>query len=198
MISIPYYELTILLPGRRSKETIYLEAYLSEIVKGRDICLLASRRPNNLEETPKGSKLTPWSTPVEVLERFISEAEKLMATPLPPSPAKKGWVVRRVIQELNRLIVGGLAGPPLGPEVSRDRVTMYLAKRLCSDILGDLIRHHRSLSLVAHRVLWKNVEAEYSNDEVRIYLASGELEKILTYLSNNDPRVKESLLSILK
>ena len=177
-VSLPYYKIDYVAGRRRG--TIYLEAYLSQVVEDKLICLLASRRPIGLEREPRGVKARPWSTPENVLQRYLEGARRLLGARVSPPEPRSRWVVKRAIQEINRLFFGGfVVGPPAAPELDRGVLSHRLASRLCKDLLGPLLAG--GYSVTSYSTLWRNVDVLGSKDGLR-GVSGGSEDRILSFV----------------
>ncbi|BAA81373.2 hypothetical protein APE_2360.1 [Aeropyrum pernix K1] len=186
-VSLPYYEYSM----GRGGGSLFLEAHLSRHLLPEEICLLASRRPVWLDERPSGVVATPWGSPGEVLRFYVERATILLTEPPPPRERVWRWMLRRLGQELNRLIAGGLVGPPVQPEVSEDARRARLARRLCKDVLGDVISGR--LQPVHQGLRWRIVEVEASAGATRVARPGGGSDRILEWLASRNPGLRSSL-----
>ncbi len=177
-VSLPYYKVDYRAGRRRG--TIYLEAYLSQTVEDRLICLLASKKPLGLDKKSWGVEARPWSSPDDVLRRYLEGARRLLGTPVALPEPRSRWALKRAIQEINRLFFGGfVVGPPAAPELDRGILSRRLASRLCKDLLGPLLSG--GYSVTSSSILWKNVEVLRSESGLRV-LSGGSEDRILSYV----------------
>ena len=194
-VNLPYYEVSVGLRGGRV-EKVYLEAYMSRVVGGRLICLLASRRqPIGALRGLGLAGPEPWASPDDLLAHFISRAREVLSSGPPPPPAG-GWALRRLFQELNRLFFGGMVtGPPVEPEVSREALSARLARRLCTDILGPFLAG--GYTVMGSRLLRLPVNVEFPEGGV-VVEREGREDKVLTYVARASPEAARLLKSAVE
>ncbi|BAN90953.1 hypothetical protein [Aeropyrum camini] len=186
-VSLPYYEYSM----GRGRGSLFLEAHLSRHLHPEEICLLASRRPVWLEERPSGVAAAPWGSPGEVLRHYIERATLLLSEPPPPPGRVWRWMLRRLGQELNRLIAGGLVGPPVEPEVREEARRARLARRLCKDVLGEVISGR--LQPIHRGLRWRVVEVRPTPGGTRVSRPGGGSDRILEWLASRNPGLRSSL-----
>jgi hypothetical protein len=194
-VSLPYYEL--LVDTGRERRKLYLEAFLSRFAGDRLLCLLASLKPAGLEEEARGLKLAPWAPPEDVLSRYLEAWRRVVeARPEARGQPSASWALKRVFQEINRLFFGGMVvGPPAAPSIDREALSARLAARLCSDLLGWVARS-KSYLVAGSRLLWRNVEVEFSGGEVKVS-RGGREERILSYVLRESREAASAVESAL-
>ncbi len=181
-VSLPYYRLHYREGrGRGRQGELYLEAFLSRVAEPHEICLLATPPPG-LSEEPRSRPLNPWAEPGRLLRHYLSVSAPLQDAAL---PAPRGrWMLRRMLQEFNRLIAGALAGPPEAPEVDRRALRASLARRLCSDTVWKL--SSPDTVLLSSRLLWADLTVEGGpGSSVSVYVA-GRRYRVLEHLLNTN------------
>lgn len=184
VVSLPYYHY------RTGGGSLYLEAFLSQHLTPEEVCLLASKKPVSLSSEPRGVVAEPWGTPEEVLSLYVSRASMLLEGPPPPVGRIWGWFLRRLAQELNRLIAGGLVGPPVEPEKSEKAVRNRLARRLCRDILSDVIGGRRAIHVGR---VWRVVDVRLEDHGVVVLREGGGDDRIVGWLASRNEGVRRAL-----
>ncbi|MCE4603566.1 MAG: hypothetical protein F7B20_01200 [Aeropyrum sp.] len=187
LVSLPYYSFNT------ADGSLYLEAYLSRYLSREEICLLASRKPADLSQNPRGLEAKPWGEPHRVLEFYVRMASELIESKPTPYQGLWGWYVRRLVQELNRLIAGGLAGPPIEPR-QEDAIRNRLARRLCKDVLGGVVGGGRA---VYTGVMWRVVRVRREGGNILVEKDDGSLDRIVGWLLERNPAARGSLTKLI-
>ena len=190
-LSLPYYELRLWRRGVRREARVHLEAYLSRWAGPSEICLLTAPPLAGLSSEPGPGQVDPWAGPQALLEHFLRVSSVLEEAATSQRVGGR-WFIRRLIQELNRLVVGGLAGRPVEPEVDREKLRAGLARQLCRDALWSRARGAR---IVEARLLWYRISVEESGGRVEVYEESGRRARIIESLAERNPTIRRALLA---
>jgi len=185
-LSLPYYEVRYR-RGRRGEARAYLEAFLSRYAGPSEICLLAAPQPG-LTGEPRGRRLEPWAQPRTLITHYLSVSSALESA-RSPGPTRR-WILRRMLQEFNRLVAGALAGPPEAPEVDRDALRASLARRLCADTVWKL----HDAAVLGHRLLWLPITLTLHEDgSAQIAGSDGRRLKVIEYVVNRSREALQAL-----
>ena len=187
LVALPFYTARVSSRGRVGE--VRLEAFLSRHSRPEEICLLS--RVSDLEDSPlEGAlRLPAWGEARDVLDWYVGSWQVLEGARV---GGEGGWAMRRLANELQRLLVGGLVTRPEKMPTSTETFKVGIARGLCRSTLGFI--EPSSYLLISSRLAWKNLAVSVSEGELIVERRDGGRDKVFGYIIGNNEEARRVLL----